>query len=102
MSILIDENTKVVVQGLTGREGQFHGLRNRDYGTKVVAGTRPGKGGEEIEGIPIFDSVKEAISVTGDLFKTNLSIIKAVNKSNDKRRLLLASKIEKLLSKKGR
>ena len=65
MSILIDENTKVVVQGLTGREGQFHGLRNRDYGTKVVAGTRPGKGGEEIEGIPIFDSVKEAISVTG-------------------------------------
>ena len=65
MSILIDENTKVVVQGLTGREGQFHGLRNRDYGTKVVAGTRPGKGGEEIEGIPIFDSVKEAISATG-------------------------------------
>ena len=65
MSILIDENTKVVVQGLTGREGQFHGLRNRDYGTKVVAGTRPGKGGEEIEGIPIFNSVKEAISETG-------------------------------------
>ena len=65
MSILIDENTKVVVQGLTGREGQFHGLRNKDYGTKVVAGTRPGKGGEEIEGIPIFNSVKEAISATG-------------------------------------
>ena len=65
MSILIDENTKVVVQGLTGREGQFHGLRNRDYGTNVVAGTRPGKGGEEIEGIPIFNSVKEAISATG-------------------------------------
>ena len=65
MSILIDENTKVVVQGLTGREGQFHGLRNKDYGTKVVAGTRPGKGGEEIEGIPIFNSVKEAISSTG-------------------------------------
>ena len=65
MSILIDENTKVVVQGLTGREGRFHGLRNRDYGTKVVAGTRPGKGGEEIEGIPIFNSVKEAISATG-------------------------------------
>ncbi len=65
MSILIDENTKVVVQGLTGREGQFHGLRNRDYGTKVVAGTRPGKGGEEVEGIPIFNSVKEAISATG-------------------------------------
>ena len=49
MSILIDENTKVVVQGLTGREGQFHALRNRDYGTKIVAGTRPGKGGENVE-----------------------------------------------------
>ena len=64
MSILIDQYTKVVVQGLTGREGQFHALRNRAYGTNVVAGTRPGKGGEEIEGIPIFDSVKEAISET--------------------------------------
>ena len=59
MSILIDENTKVVVQGLTGREGQFHALRNRDYGTKIVAGTRPGKGGENVEGIPIFDDVEK-------------------------------------------
>ena len=58
MAILIDENTKVVVQGLTGREGQFHALRNRSYGTKVVAGTRPGKGGESIEGIPIFNTVE--------------------------------------------
>lgn len=64
MSILIDKDTKVVVQGLTGREGQFHALRNREYGTNIVAGTRPGKGGEEIEGIPIFDSVREAISET--------------------------------------
>ena len=65
MSILIDENTKVVVQGLTGREGQFHALRNRDYGTKIVAGTRPGKGGENIESIPIFNTVEEAINGTG-------------------------------------
>lgn len=65
MSIFIDKNTKVVVQGLTGREGQFHALRNRDYGTQVVAGTRPGKGGEEIQGIPIFNTVEEAINATG-------------------------------------
>ena len=64
MSILIDKNTKVVVQGLTGREGQFHALRNRDYGTKIVAGTRPGKGGENVEGIPIFDDVEKAVSET--------------------------------------
>ncbi len=65
MSILIDENTKVVVQGITGREVQFHALRNRDYGTKIVAGTRPGKGGESIESIPIFNTVEEAIESTG-------------------------------------
>ena len=65
MAILIDENTKVVVQGLTGKEGQFHALRNRAYGTKVVAGTRPGKGGEQVEGIPIFDTVAQAVEATG-------------------------------------
>ena len=65
MAILIDEDSKVIVQGITGREGQFHALRNRDYGTKIVAGTRPGKGGEQIEGIPIFNTVKEAIDETG-------------------------------------
>jgi succinyl-CoA synthetase alpha subunit len=65
MAIFIDKNTKVVVQGLTGREGQFHALRNRDYGTQVVAGTRPGKGGEEVQGIPIFNTVEEAVKVTG-------------------------------------
>ena len=64
MSILIDKDTKVVVQGLTGREGQFHALRNKAYGTNVVAGTRPGKGGEEIQGIPIFDTVEEAMAET--------------------------------------
>ncbi len=65
MAILIDESTTVVVQGLTGKEGQFHALRNRAYGTKVVAGTRPGKGGEEVEGIPIFDTVAQAVEETG-------------------------------------
>jgi len=65
MAILIDENTKVVVQGLTGKEGRFHALRNRDYGTNVVAGTRPGKGGEEVSGIPIFDTVARAVEATG-------------------------------------
>ncbi len=65
MAIFIDENTKVVVQGLTGREGQFHGLRNRAYGTKVVAGVTPGKGGTDVEGVPIFDTVAEAVDATG-------------------------------------
>ena len=65
MAIFIDKNTKVVVQGLTGREGQFHALRNRDYGTQVVAGTRPGKGGEDVQGIPIFNTVEEAVKATG-------------------------------------
>ena len=65
MSIFVDENTKVVVQGLTGGQGRFHGLRNRDYGTQVVAGVTPGKGGSDVEGIPIFDTVDEAVQKTG-------------------------------------
>ena len=65
MSIFVDENTKVVVQGLTGGQGRFHGLRNRAYGTKVVAGVTPGKGGQDVEGIPVFDSVAEAVDATG-------------------------------------
>jgi succinyl-CoA synthetase alpha subunit len=65
MSIFVDENTKVVVQGLTGSQGRFHGLRNRAYGTKVVAGVTPGKGGEDVEGVPIFDTVAEAVAATG-------------------------------------
>ena len=65
MAVFINEETKVVVQGLTGREGKFHALRNKDYGTKVVAGTRPGKGGEEVEGIPIFNTVVDAVKETG-------------------------------------
>src|ERR1039457_1329272 len=65
MSIFVDENTKVIVQGLTGSQGRFHGLRNRDYGTKVVGGVSRGKGGTDVEGIPVFNSVKEAVEATG-------------------------------------
>jgi len=65
MSIFVDESTKVVVQGLTGSQGRFHGLRNRDYGTKVVAGVTPGKGGTDVDGIPVYDTVAEAVAATG-------------------------------------
>lgn len=65
MAILVDEDTRLVVQGLTGREGRFHALRNRAYGTKVVAGVRAGKGGEDVEGIPVFDTVAQAVAATG-------------------------------------
>jgi succinyl-CoA synthetase alpha subunit len=65
MSIFVDEGTKVVVQGLTGGQGRFHGLRNRDYGTQVVAGVTPGKGGTDVDGIPVYDTVAEAVEATG-------------------------------------
>jgi succinyl-CoA synthetase alpha subunit len=65
MSIFVNENTKVIVQGLTGGQGKYHGLRNRDYGTNVVAGVTPGKGGQDVEGIPIFDTVAQAVAATG-------------------------------------
>ncbi|MGI8708279.1 MAG: succinate--CoA ligase subunit alpha [Actinomycetota bacterium] len=65
MSILIGTDTKLVVQGLTGREGSFHGKRNRDYGTDLVAGVTPGKSGEDVDGVPIFDTVAEAVAETG-------------------------------------
>jgi succinyl-CoA synthetase alpha subunit len=61
MAIIVDEETRLVVQGLTGREGSFHGLRNRAYGTQVVAGVTPGKGGQDVEGIPVFDTVADAV-----------------------------------------
>jgi succinyl-CoA synthetase alpha subunit len=64
MAILVNEDTRLVVQGLTGREGQFHALRNREYGTNVVAGVTPGKGGSKVEGIPIFDTVAAAVAAT--------------------------------------
>src|SRR3954464_8978482 len=65
MAILVDKNTKLVVQGLTGREGSFHGLRNREYGTDLVAGVTPGKGGQDVEGVAIFDTIKEAVDEGG-------------------------------------
>ncbi|MDL2207774.1 succinate--CoA ligase subunit alpha [Desulfovibrio sp. OttesenSCG-928-M16] len=65
MSILIDETTRVVVQGLTGREGLFHGQQMLEYGTNIVAGVTPGKGGQEVMGVPVFNSVAEAVAETG-------------------------------------
>lgn len=65
MAIFVNENTKVIVQGLTGGQGKFHGLRNRAYGTQVVGGVTPGKGGQDVEGIPVFDSVADAVKATG-------------------------------------
>ncbi len=65
MSVLIDENSKVLVQGITGRDGSFHAKGMRDYGTKVVAGVTPGKGGTSLDGVPVFNSVAEAVGATG-------------------------------------
>jgi succinyl-CoA synthetase alpha subunit len=65
VSIFVDENTKVVYQGLTGSQGRFYGLLNREYGTQVVAGTNPKKAGTDMEGIPVFASVGDAVEATG-------------------------------------
>jgi succinyl-CoA synthetase alpha subunit len=65
VAIVVERDTRLVVQGATGREGSFHTLRNRSYGTQVVAGVTPGKGGTVLEGIPIFDTVTEAVAETG-------------------------------------
>ncbi|HWB23681.1 MAG TPA: succinate--CoA ligase subunit alpha [Gaiellaceae bacterium] len=64
MAILIDKQTRLLIQGLTGSEGRLHGLRNRDYGTNVVGGVTPGKGGQDVEGIPVFDTLLEAVAET--------------------------------------
>ena len=65
MSVLVDKDTKLVVAGLTGREGTFHGLNNRKYGTDLVAGVTPGKGGQDVEGVPVFDTMHEAVAEAG-------------------------------------
>ena len=65
MAIYVDEHTRLLVQGLTGSQGRFHGLRNRASGTNLVAGVTPGKGGTEVEGVPVFDSVAAAVEATG-------------------------------------
>lgn len=71
MSILVGKNTRLVVQGITGREGEFHTLRMMDYGTRVVAGVTPGKGGGWVNGVPVFDTVREAVAST----EANTSIV---------------------------
>ena len=71
MSVLIDENTRVIVQGITGGEGSFHARQMMEYGTQVVGGVTPGKGGQEFEGVPVFNAVAEAVDAT----KANASVI---------------------------
>lgn len=71
MSILINKDTKVIVQGITGRDGSFHAAKMKEYGTQVVGGTSPGKGGQTVDGIPVFNTVKDAVAATG----ANTSII---------------------------
>ena len=65
MSILVDKETKLCVSGITGREGTFHALRDREYGTNVVGGVTPGKGGQDVEGIPVFNTFHKAVEETG-------------------------------------
>jgi succinyl-CoA synthetase alpha subunit len=65
MSILVDEGTRLCTSGITGREGTFHSLRNREYGTQVVAGVTPGKGGQDVEGIPVFNTFHAAVEQEG-------------------------------------
>ena len=65
MSILINKNTRVLVQGITGKVGQFHTKNCIEYGTQIVAGVTPGKRGEKVEGVPVFDTVMEAVEQTG-------------------------------------
>src|SRR5207253_7518283 len=65
VAIIVDNDTRLVVQGLTGSEGRFHGLRNRNYGTQVVAGVTPGKAGQDVEGIPVFNTVADAVERAG-------------------------------------
>jgi succinyl-CoA synthetase alpha subunit len=65
MAVFIDRHTKLLVQGITGREGSFHALRNKGYGTQVVAGVTPGRGGQSVDGVPVFDTVAEAAAESG-------------------------------------
>ncbi|MBM3263503.1 MAG: succinate--CoA ligase subunit alpha [candidate division Zixibacteria bacterium] len=71
MSILVNENTRVVVQGITGRDGSFHTRQMLEYGTKIVGGVTPGKGGQQVEGVPVFNTLRDAVDATG----ANTSII---------------------------
>jgi succinyl-CoA synthetase alpha subunit len=75
MAIIIDENKRVLVQGITGREGRARARLMRDYGTNVVAGCTPGKGGQEVEGVPVFDAVAEAIEAVGEVGGVDISVV---------------------------
>ncbi|WP_456337170.1 succinate--CoA ligase subunit alpha [Fervidibacter sacchari] len=72
MAILVNKDTRVLVQGITGREGEFHTKLMLEYGTKIVAGVTPGKGGQTVHGVPVFDSVREAVDAVGPI---NVSIV---------------------------
>ncbi|MGR5996896.1 hypothetical protein ACT7DF_10235 [Bacillus cereus] len=65
MSVLVNKDTKVIVQGITGSQGLFHTKQMIEYGTKIVGGVTPGKGGTDIEGVPVFDTVEDAVKATG-------------------------------------
>ena len=65
MAILVDNDTKLCVSGITGREGTFHAMNNRRYGTNVVSGVTPGKGGQDVEGVPVFNTFHDAVAETG-------------------------------------
>ena len=73
MSILIDSDTKLIVQGITGGEGTFHTQQMLEYGTNVVGGVTPGKGGQKAEGVPVFNTVSEAVAATGANASVNTS-----------------------------
>jgi len=75
MAIIIDQNKRVLVQGITGREGRARTRLMRDYGTNVVAGCTPGKGGQEVEGVPVFDKVAEAVGGVGGVGGVDISVI---------------------------
>ena len=87
MSILIDKSTKLVVQGITGRDGSFHTKKMLEYGTNIVAGVTPGKKGEKIEGVPVFNTVKEAVEKTeantSILFVPAKFAVDAINEASD-------------------
>src|SRR5690625_7477645 len=68
MSMLVNKDTKVIVQGITGSTAQFHTEQMLEYGTKIVAGVTPGKGGNEVEGVPVFNTIEDAVAKTGATF----------------------------------
>ena len=90
MAIFVNADTKVLVQGLTGGQGKYHGLRNRAYGTQIVAGVTPGKGGQDVEGVPIYDTVAEAVAATG-ADASFLAVHKAKGAGHDTRGAVLGS-----------